>query len=298
MQAEHECLFCVVDLHAITVAQSPESFRACIRDTMALYIACGLDYKKHCLFIQSHVPEHSELAWILQCSASLGQLQRMTQFKDKANQHSKAINAGLLTYPTLMAADILLYDTELVPVGDDQKQHLEFARDLAESFNHNFGQTFVMPNPVIATQGSRVMSLQDPSKKMSKSDPNQNAWVALLDSPALITKKIKRAVTDSEAVVALDPLRPGISNLLGLYSCFTGMSAQAITEQYAGQGYGIFKADLAELVVSEFEPIQKRYQELLSAPEILDEVIEAGAKSASQQANKVLARVKNNMGFI
>lgn len=298
LQKCHESLFCVVDLHAITVAQDPKIFQQNIREAMALFVACGLDYKKNILFLQSHVSAHSQLAWILQCFAPLGYLNRMTQFKDKSQQHANSINAGLLTYPALMAADILLYDAEIVPVGEDQKQHLEFTRDLAEKFNYAYGDIFKLPNPSIVSQGARVMSLQDPTKKMSKSDPNNNAWIALLDSPELINKKIKKAVTDSVGLVAFDESRPGICNLMNLYSCFSGKTLDDIELEYQGQGYGSFKADLADLVISKFSGIQSKYQEVVSDPDFIEGLIQEGASRAGTIAANTLNRVSSVMGFI
>ena len=298
LQKCHESLFCVVDLHAITVAQDPKIFQQNIREAMALFVACGLDYKKNILFLQSHVSAHSQLAWILQCFAPLGYLNRMTQFKDKSQQHANSINAGLLTYPALMAADILLYDAEIVPVGEDQKQHLEFTRDLAEKFNYAYGDIFKLPNPSIVSQGARVMSLQDPTKKMSKSDPNNNAWIALLDSPELINKKIKKAVTDSVGLVAFDESRPGICNLMNLYSCFSGKTLDDIELEYQGQGYGSFKADLADLVISKFSGIQSKYQEVVSEPDFIEGLIQEGASRAGTIAANTLNRVSSVMGFI
>lgn len=295
LQQEHDCYFCVVDLHAITVQQEPSQLKQRTLSAMALYLACGLDYKRHNLFIQSHVPAHSELAWILQCLAPLGQLQRMTQFKDKSEKHT--VNAGLLTYPVLMASDIVLYASDLVPVGEDQKQHLEFARDLVLKFNHQYGEILQVPEPVIADHGARIMSLQDPTNKMSKSDPNQQAWLGLLDPPELITKKIKRAVTDSQAKVAFDSDRPGISNLVTIYSCLADCSHAKVEEMYAGQGYGQFKTDLADLIISKFEPIQQSYYQYIEQQDLMSSIIAAGAEAANAQANIVLDQVKAAIGL-
>lgn len=295
LQKEHDCYFCVVDLHAITVQQLPEDLRDRTLSSMALYLACGLDYEKHTLFIQSHVPAHSELAWIMQCYAPLGQLHRMTQFKEKSEKHSE--KAGLLTYPVLMASDIVLYESNLVPVGEDQKQHLEFARDLVLKFNHQYGDILQVPEPVIAEKGARIMSLQDPGNKMSKSDPNQQAWLALLDKPELITKKIKRAVTDSLADIAYDIDRPGISNLVTIYSCLTGDSFEKIAAAYQGQGYGKFKIDLADLIISKLAPIQLKYSEYMQDQTFLNNIIRSGANLANMQANKVLDKVKTVIGL-
>ena len=296
LQQQHSCYFCVVDLHAITVTQAPEQLRAQTLSAFALYLACGLDAQTHTLFVQSQVPAHAELAWILQCLAPLGQLQRMTQFKDKSDKH--AANAGLLTYPVLMASDIILYESSIVPVGADQKQHLEFARDLILKFNHQYGDVLVVPEPMIAEHGARIMSLQEPTNKMSKSDPNQQAWLGLLDAPEVIVKKIKRAVTDSVANVEYDAARPGISNLLTIYSCLANKSYAELAAMYQGQGYGKFKQDLAEIIVATFAPIQARYNELIEDQTALAAMMQSGADAANQQANTVLNKVKQVIGLV
>ncbi|MCL1950122.1 MAG: tryptophan--tRNA ligase [Turicibacter sp.] len=300
LQDEHECLFFIVDLHAITVPQDRQKLRQNIREITALYLACGLDPKKVSIFLQSEVPAHSELNWVLTCNTGMGELERMTQFKDKsANASGKGhhIGAGLFTYPVLMASDILLYDAEMVPVGDDQKQHLELSRDLAERFNSRFGDTFTVPKPYIPPVGARVMSLQDPTKKMSKSDDNSKNYILMTDEPGVIRKKIKSAVTDMDGSVTYDRAnKPGISNLLEIYSALTGDPIDALEAKYEGAGYGAFKADVAEVVVAELEPIQKKMKELLSSP-LLDEVLDEGAAAANRLANRKIKKVHHKVGL-
>ncbi len=298
MQAEHDGMFCVVDQHAITVAQKPEALRQQVLENFALYLACGLDPEQSVIFVQSHVPAHTQLAWILTCLTGMGELSRMTQFKDKSQQHAQNINVGLYTYPVLMASDILLYGADLVPVGEDQKQHLELARDLALRFNHHYGEVLVVPEPLIAEQGARIMSLQDPSKKMSKSDPNANAFISLLDAPNVILKKVRRAVTDSQACVAYDEARPGICNLMTLYHCLSGMSVDDIALQYQGRGYGDFKQDLADLIISHLDPIQTRYQEFWADQATLMTLLQKGQHTAQSRAAPMLARVMQAIGFV
>ena len=298
LQDQHHCIFSVVDLHAITVKQSPSDLRRRSYDLLAWYIACGLDPEKNIMFLQSHVAEHCQLNWLLNCYTYMGELNRMTQFKDKAQQFDANVNVGLFAYPVLMAADILLYQTTKVPVGDDQKQHLELVRDIALRFNNTYGDIFTIPEPVIANKCSRIMSLQDPSKKMSKSDPNQNAALYMLDSAELLNKKIKRAVTDSEAVVAYDESRPGIKNLVEIYHVLSDLSFTDITERYQGQGYGVFKNDLAELVIAEIIPIQQRYLALRQDHSYLDKVFKAGAEQAKAIAAKTLAKVTTSLGLV
>lgn len=297
LQHSHHCLFGVMDLHAITLPQDPALLRQHSLDLLAWYLACGLDPERHVLFCQSHVPEHTQLAWVLTCLASMGELSRMTQFKDKSC-HDQPIGCGLFAYPTLMAADILLYRTDVVPVGDDQKQHLELARDLAARFNMRFGDVLGVPEPYIPTHGGRVMSLQDPGVKMSKSDPNQNACLLLGDEPSRITKKIKRAVTDSQGSVDFDPEnRPGISNLLRLYAAVTGDAVEALVSRYHGQGYGAFKSDLAEAVVALVEPIQARYHAFRADEAALARVLNRGREQAQAQAQETLQAVYHAVGF-
>jgi tryptophanyl-tRNA synthetase len=296
LQNEYNCYFCIVDQHAITVPQDRLVLRKNIRSLAALYLAVGIDPEKVTLFIQSEVPAHAQAGWMLQCVAYIGELERMTQFKDKSTG-KEAVVAGLLTYPPLMAADILLYSTNLVPVGEDQKQHLELTRDLAERFNKKYNDIFTIPEVRIPTVGARIMSLQDPTKKMSKSDPNQKAFISLLDDPKQIEKKIKSAVTDSEGIVKFDKEnRPGISNLISIYSIISKKTISEIEEQYDGKGYGVFKADLAQVLIEEFEPIQKRYHELMEST-YLDEVLDKGADKANFVANKMLRKMENAMGL-
>lgn len=300
LQETHECLFMIVDLHAITVPQDRLVLRKNIKELAAFYVACGIDAQKASIFIQSEVPEHLELGWMLTCNTGMGELERMTQFKDKSGKlgtSGKHIGVGLFTYPALQAADILLYDTDLVPIGADQKQHLELTRDLAERFNARFGETFKLPEVYTAPQGARIMALQDPTKKMSKSDENPKNYILLSDAPNVIRKKIKSAVTDSEGVVGYDPEhRKGISNLLEIYACLTDERIEEIVAKYEGKGYGDFKSDLAEIVVAELEPIQTRRQEILDSGQ-LDAILDAGQATASRLASRKIAKVKHKMGL-
>ncbi len=296
-QDEYDCIYCIVDLHSITVPQNPEELRKHSRDLAALYIAMGLDYEKAILFIQSQVSAHAELSWLLQCNCYMGELSRMTQFKDKSSGQS-AVTTGLFTYPVLMAADILLYDTDCVPVGDDQKQHIELTRDIALRFNNRFGDTFVIPDPMIAEQGARIMSLDDPSKKMSKSNPNPLSKICVLDSPEQIKKALMKATTDSEGSVKYDfDTKPGVSNLLEIYSLLSGVSIPDIEDKYAGMGYGQFKKDLVEITVEALRPVQERYQEITQSGAI-DAILKNGAERASHYANGVLHRVKDKLGMV
>jgi tryptophanyl-tRNA synthetase len=296
LQDQYNCYFCIVDQHAITVPQDPIQLRKNIRSLAALYIAVGIDPEKATLFIQSEVPAHAQAGWMLQCVTYIGELERMTQFKDKS-QGKEAVVAGLLTYPPLMVGDILLYSANLVPVGEDQKQHLELTRDIAERFNKKYNDIFTIPDVRIPKEGARVMSLQDPLKKMSKSDPNQKAFISLLDEPKQIEKKIKSAVTDSEGIVKFDKEnKPGISNLLSIYSIFSNKSISELEKEYEGKGYGDFKGDLANVLIEAIEPIQKKYYELLDSPE-LDEILDRGAEKASAVANKMLKKMENAMGL-
>lgn len=296
LQHEHDCFFCVVDQHAITVPQDPVALRKQTRSLAALYIASGIDPTKSTVFIQSEVPAHAQLAWILQCHGYIGELERMTQFKDKA-KGKDAVSVGLFTYPTLMAADILLYNTEIVPVGEDQKQHIELTRDLAQRFNNKYREIFTIPEARIPKVGARIMSLQEPTKKMSKSDENQKAMITLLDDPKVIVKKIKSAVTDSEGIVKYDKEnKPGISNLLSIYSICTGKSIEELETMYEGKGYGDFKNDVAQAVVDLLIPIQERYQALINSTE-LDEILDRGAEKANKVAFKTLKKVERAVGF-
>ncbi|AHD06794.1 tryptophan--tRNA ligase TrpS [Paenibacillus larvae subsp. larvae DSM 25430] len=297
MQEQYDCYFMVVDHHAITVPQDPAALREQTESAVALYLAAGLDADKACVFLQSHVPAHVELGWILTTITYMGELERMTQFKDKS-AGKETVGAGLFTYPSLMAADILLYNADLIPVGEDQKQHLELTRDLAARFNNRFGETFRMPDPYIPEVGGRIMSLDDASKKMSKSNPNKNSFITMLDEPSVIRKKISRAVTDSGREVRFDPVQKSeISNLMSIYTHCSDLTLADLEAKYEGQGYGAFKKDLAEAVVSTFEPIQQRYREIRESGYIFD-VLKKGAEKASETAELTLNEVKEKMGYI
>jgi len=296
LQHDNNCYYMIVDQHAITVPQDPKELRENTRSLAALYLASGVDPEKATLFVQSEVPAHTELAWMLQSITYMGELERMTQFKDKAEQQD-SVSSALFTYPALMAADILLYNVDVVPVGDDQTQHLELTRDLAERFNNRFGETFTVPEIRIPKTGARIMSLQEPKKKMSKSDENQQGFISMLDEPKTIQRKINRAVTDSDGLVKYDKEnKPGISNLLDIYSSCTGESIEALEEKYAGKGYGDFKKGVATAVIELLEPIQKRYNELILSEE-LDLILDEGAKKASLTAKKMLKKAKDAMGL-
>lgn len=298
MDKEFDCLFAVADLHAITVRQEPAKLRQQIYTTAALLLALGLDAEKNILFIQSQVPAHSQLAWILNCYTQFGELSRMTQFKDKSAKHSDNVNAGLFTYPALMAADILLYKTDLVPVGADQKQHLELARDVATRFNGIYGDVFTIPEPYIAKTGARVMSLQDPTKKMSKSDENINAWVAILDKPEDIMRKFKRAVTDSDACVRFGEGKDGINNLISIYSAITGKTADEVAAEFEGKGYGDFKTAVGEAVVEELRPIREEYERIIIDKGEIERIYKQGAEKADWIARRTLGKVMKKTGFI
>ncbi|HEO8421111.1 Tryptophanyl-tRNA synthetase (TrpS) [Mycobacteroides abscessus subsp. abscessus] len=296
LQDEYNCFFCIVDQHAITVPQDRMVLRNNIRSLAALYLAVGIDPKKATLFIQSEVPAHAQGAWLMQCISYIGELERMTQFKDKSTGKD-AVSAALLTYPPLMAADILLYSTDIVPVGEDQKQHLELTRDLAERFNKKYNDILTIPEVRIPKVGARIMSLQDPTKKMSKSDTNNKATITLLDEPAQIIKKIKSAVTDSEGIVKFDrENKPGVSNLLSIYSILSGESIESLEAKYEGKGYGDFKSDLAEVVVEALKPIQEKYNELMNSTE-LDDILDEGAAKANKVAGKMIKKMENAMGL-
>ncbi|KON89429.1 tryptophanyl-tRNA synthetase [Sporosarcina globispora] len=296
LQNEFNCYFCIVDQHAITVPQDRLELRKNIRSLAALYLAVGIDPEKSTLFIQSEVPAHAQAGWMMQCVSYIGELERMTQFKDKS-EGKDAVSAGLLTYPPLMAADILLYNTDLVPVGEDQKQHLELTRDLAERFNKKYSEIFTIPDVRIAKVGARVMSLQDPLKKMSKSDPNKKAFISLLDDPKQIEKKIKSAVTDSEGIVKYDKEnKPGVSNLLSIYSILSGKPVEEIERDYEGKGYGDFKAGLSDVVIGAIKPIQDKYYALMESEE-LDLVLDQGAEKANKVAFKMFKKMENAMGL-
>ncbi|MFC2949924.1 tryptophan--tRNA ligase [Virgibacillus sediminis] len=299
LQEDHDCYFCIVDEHAITVPQDRLELRNNIKSLAALYLASGIDPEKSTLFIQSEVPAHTQLGWMLQSISYIGELERMTQFKDKSSKSSgkEAVSAGLLTYPPLMASDILLYNTDIVPVGEDQKQHLELTRNLAQRFNNKFNDIFTIPEVRIPKVGARIMSLQEPTKKMSKSDENQKGFISMLDEPKKIEKKIKSAVTDSEGIVKYDKEnKPGISNLLTIYSSCTGESVQELEAKYEGKGYGDFKQDTANAVIQLLEPIQQKYHDLINSAE-LDDILDEGADKAAYTANKTLRKAKKAMGL-
>jgi tryptophanyl-tRNA synthetase len=296
LQEEYNCYFCIVDQHAITVAQDRMVLRNNIRSLAALYIAVGIDPDKATLFIQSEVPAHAQAGWMMQCIAYIGELERMTQFKDKS-AGKEAVSSSLLTYPPLMAADILLYKTDLVPVGEDQKQHLELTRDLAERFNKRYNDIFTIPEVRIPKVGARIMSLQEPTRKMSKSDPNQKAFITMLDDQKQIEKKIKSSVTDSEGIVKYDKEnKPGISNLLSIYSILSNQSIEAIEAMYAGKGYGDFKGDLANVLTNTLQPIQKKYNDLMESTE-LDDILDQGAQKANLVASEMLKKMESAMGL-
>lgn len=301
MQETHECYYSIVDLHAITVRQDPKALREACLDALALYMACGVDPQRSTIFMQSHVAAHSQLSWVLNCYAQMGELNRMTQFKDKSTRAGADINTGLFTYPVLMAADILLYNTTAVPVGDDQKQHLELARDIATRFNNLYGETFVIPEPYIPEFGARVMSLQEPTKKMSKSDANPKNFIGLLETPKKISKKIKSAMTDSDeqARIYFDVKeKPGVSNLLSILSCVTGKSVESLVPEYEDKMYGHLKGDVADAVVAMIEPIQEKYAQYRNDQAFLNEVMKNGAEKASARADAVVDKVYKAVGFI
>ncbi|WP_310551645.1 tryptophan--tRNA ligase [Paenibacillus glufosinatiresistens] len=297
LQDDHDCYFMVPDLHAITVPQEPEALREQSQAVAALFIAAGIDPERSRIFMQSHVPQHAELGWMMTTLTAMGELERMTQFKDKASGKD-SVGAGLFVYPSLMAADILLYNADLVPVGEDQKQHLELTRDLAGRFNHRFGDFFTVPEPYIPEVGARIMSLDDGTKKMSKSNPNPGSYISLLDPPDVIRKKISRATTDSGREIVYDPAnKPEVSNLMTIYAECTGLSLTQIAGEYEGQMYGGFKKNLAEAVVSVLEPMQQRYTEIRSSGALLD-ILASGAERARTDAEATVAGVKERMGFL
>jgi tryptophanyl-tRNA synthetase len=295
LQDEYESFYCIVNLHAITLPQDPKTLRQKTLDLARIYLAAGIDPDRSTVFIQSDVPQHAELTWVLSCLSRMGELERMTQFKDKAKGNSERAPVGLFTYPVLMAADILLYQTDLVPIGKDQKQHLELTRDLAERFNRDFGETFKMPEPYIPPVGASIKSLQDPAKKMSKSDENLNGSIFLLDDADTVTKKIKRAVTDSGTTIEFDESRPAIANLLTIYHLLTGKTIEESVEHFKGQGYGAFKAELAEVTVEFLRPFQERVKHYDDA--ILGEILGSGAKKARSIASETLRVVYEKTGI-
>jgi tryptophanyl-tRNA synthetase len=302
LQDDYDCIYCVVNEHAITVRQDPKDLAKRSFDVLAIFVAAGIDPQRSVLFLQSHVPAHCQLSWVLNCYTQFGELSRMTQFKDKSKRYGSGnVSAGLYDYPVLMAADILLYQANLVPVGDDQRQHIEITRDIAERFNSLYGQTFALPQGYFPKTGARVMSLQDPTKKMSKSDDNPNNVIRLLEEPASIIKKLKRAVTDSDnpPVVAYDwDKKPGVSNLLELMSAATGRSVEDLVDHFKGQMYGTFKSEVGDAVVAMVEPIQKRYKEIRSDEGYLREILKHGAEKASERAQKTLDDVYKKIGFV
>ncbi len=297
LQDEYSCYYCVVDLHALTVRQDAAEFRKRCLDTLALLLAAGLDPEKNIVYFQSHVSGHAELAWILNCFTYMGELSRMTQFKEKSERHTDNVNAGLFTYPVLMAADILLYAAHLVPVGADQKQHLEITRDIAIRFNNVYGDVFVVPEPYIPKAGARIMSLADPEAKMSKSDDNENAYISLLDKPEAIQRKCKRAVTDSDGVVRFSEDKPGVSNLMSIYGAVTGSTMEAIEAEFEGQGYGALKSRVADALCEELLPLQQRYEKIRTDKAYLQQVIQASAEQAGRNAARMLRKVHKKVGL-
>lgn len=298
LQDEYNCYYCVVDLHSITVPQDPKDIRRRTLQQLAQYIAMGIDPEKSTLFIQSHVSAHAELSWVLNCMTYMGELNRMTQYKEKSKKSAENLNSGLFTYPVLMAADILLYQTDLVPVGEDQKQHLEIARDIAQRFNSRYSETFKVPEPFIPKVGARIMGLQDPESKMSKSDENENGYILLLDKPEDIRRKLKRAVTDSIGIVRYSDEQPGIRNLLTIYSKLSGDSIESLEERYQSLGYGKFKDDTAEVIIEALKPVREKTDYLLANKDYLEKIYMEGANKAEAAARKTLRKVYKKVGFI
>ncbi len=298
LQEKFDCAYAVADLHAITVRQEPAKLRQQTNEMFALLLAIGLDPEKSLLFVQSQVPEHTQLSWLLACHTQFGELSRMTQFKDKSAKHADNINAGLFTYPVLMAADILLYQPDVVPVGADQKQHCELTRDIATRFNNLYANTFTVPEPYIMKTAARVCSLQEPTKKMSKSDENQNSFISLKDDEETIMRKFRRAVTDSEAKVRYAPGKDGVNNLMEIYSAVTGKSMEAIEDEFTGKGYGDFKTAVGEAVAWELKPIQERFAELMKDKAQLENLMKIGAERASHIAGRTLGKAMKKLGFV
>lgn len=297
LEDEYECFYCVVDMHSITVRQDPAELRKRARALLTLYIAAGLNPEKNCIYYQSHVSAHAELSWILNCFTYMGELNRMTQFKDKSAKHTDNINAGLYTYPVLMAADILLFQADVVPVGSDQKQHLEITRDIAERFNAIYGDVFTIPEPYIGKQGARIMSLQEPDKKMSKSDENLNASIYLMDDRDTVIRKFKRAVTDSDNQIIYSDDKPGIKNLIEIYGLVSGKTVQETEKEFASSGYGDFKLAVGEAVADVLTPLQARFDELSKDKAYIDNVIKTNAEKANYFATKTLRKVQKKVGF-
>ena len=298
LQDEYDCYYCVVDLHAITVRQEPKDLRRRTLELLAIYIASGIDPNKNTIFIQSHVPAHCEASWLLTCNSYMGELSRMTQYKDKAQKNSESIGAGLFNYPILMAADILLYNSNLVPVGKDQLQHLELARDIAIRFNNTYSPTFVVPEGYVPKAGAKIMDLQDPTKKMSKSENNPNSYILILDPPDVIRKKISRAVTDSVGIINYSDDQPGIKNLINIICAIKNITPEEVVDTYKDKGYADIKSDVAEIIIEELAPIQEKVKSLLSNKKYLEEIYSHGATKASYTANKVLRKMQKKIGLI
>ena len=297
LQDDYNAIYCVADEHAITVRQDPAALRRQSLELYAQFIACGLDPEKSIIFIQSHVPQHAELAWVLNCYTMFGELSRMTQFKDKSASHADNVNAGLFTYPSLMAADILLYQADLVPVGEDQRQHVEITRNIAQRFNGIYGDVFTMPEAYIPKVAARVMSLSEPEKKMSKSSPNENSFVLVMDKLEAIMRKFKRAITDSEGGIYRSPEKPGVTNLIEIYSAVTGMTPEAVENEFNGKGYGVFKPAVGEAVVEALRPIREETERLLGDKGYLETLYRQGAEKAAALANRTLRKVHKKVGF-
>ena len=298
LQNEYDCAYCIADLHSITVRQEPQKLRKQITESYALLLAMGVDPQKSIAFIQGHNPAHAELSWVLSCYTQFGELSRMTQFKDKSEKHPENINAGLFTYPVLMAADILLYQADLVPVGVDQKQHIELARNIAQRFNSVYGDTFTMPEPYITKTTAKIMSLQDPTKKMSKSDENPNACISILDDRDTIVRKFKRAVTDSEAEVAYREGKDGINNLMSIYSAVTDKSFEEIEKEFAGKGYGDFKLAVGEATADMLAPMQAEFNKIISDKKYIEQCMKEGAQKAYKASRRTLQKVYKKVGFV
>ena len=298
LQDDYKCYYCIVDQHAITVPQVPKDLRRMSLEVLAKYIASGIDEEKSCIFIQSHVPEHVQLMWVLNSITYMGELSRMTQYKDKSQKKAENLNSSLFTYPVLMAADILLYGTNLVPVGEDQRQHLEIARDLAERFNNKYSDTFAIPEIYISKQSARIMSLQDPTKKMSKSDENKNAYISMVEEDDVINSKIKKAVTDSVGVIAYNDEQLAIKNLINIYSSYSNKTPQEIVDIYEGKSYAVFKSDLAQIVIEGIKPIREKYKDLMNNKDHLEKIYKKGAEEARYSARKMMKKVYRKVGFV